>query len=121
MAKLYPKRIDARATPAEHRKLLSRAKTSRRSLSRYLIVCGLSAPDPPPPVALDTETKALYEEAIYHLAAIGNNLNQLTHRAHVFHADGGTIPQAELLRVINVLHARVRALADASTRNRNGI
>jgi hypothetical protein len=113
MAKLYPKRIDARATPAEHRKLLTRAKISRRSLSRYLIDCGLSAPDPPPPVALDAETKALYEEAIYHLAAIGNNLNQLTHRAHVFHADGGTIPEAELLRVINVLHSRVRALADA--------
>jgi|SRR5215813_4963444 len=113
MAKLYPKRIMARATQAEHRKLLSRAKTSRRSLSRYLIVCAISAPDPPPPVALDNQTKALQEEAIYHLAAIGNNLNQLTHRAHVFHADGGTIPQAELLRVINALHARVEALADA--------
>jgi len=113
MAKLYPKRIMARATPAEHRKLLGRAKTSRNSLSRYLIVCGLSAPDPPPPVALDSQTKALQEEALYHLAAIGNNLNQLTHRAHVFHGDGGTIPEAELLCVINALHARVKALADA--------
>ena len=113
MAKLYPKRIMARATAAEHRKLFSRAKTSRYSLSRYLIQCGLSAPDPPPPVALDSQTKALQEEALYHLAAIGNNLNQLTHRAHVFHADGGTIPQAELLCVINALHTRVKALADA--------
>ena len=113
MPKLYPKKIMARGTPAEHHKLLTRAKQSHHSLSRYLIQCGLSAPDPPPPVALDPETKALQEEALYHLAAIGKNLNQLVHRAHVFHGDGGTIPEADLLRLINALHARVRTLADA--------
>ncbi len=67
------KRVNARLTETEYKKIESRAKKANMSISQYLI---LSATN---------DTVFIFiglKDIIHHLSKIGNNINQLTILAH---------------------------------------
>lgn len=116
----YPIALTTRFAPDEHKELVHRARSAGLSLSRFLIERGLAdQPKPlPPPVSPHSERGlTVYEqldEAVYQLSAVGKNLNQLTHRAHVFHATNQTIPPTELLKLLDHVLAKVKKLESAT-------
>lgn len=112
--KLYPERFSVRSTKEEHRSLVRKSKAAKyESLSRYLVECGLNAPEPPPPRELDPRQREMRERALFELRRIGENLNQVTRRMHVLNLSGKTMSGEELLRLIEALNLRVEQLAEA--------
>jgi hypothetical protein len=67
------KRVNARLTEKEYRKIESRAKKAKMSISQYLVV---SATKDTVFIFIDLK------DIIHHLSKIGNNINQLTMLAH---------------------------------------
>jgi predicted HicB family RNase H-like nuclease len=113
-AKVYGERFSVRATSEEHKSLVRKAKAAKsESLSRYLVECGLNAPEPPPPVELDPRQREIRERALFELRRAGENLNQVTKRMHVLNLTGRTMSEDELLHAIRALILRVDQMAEA--------
>jgi hypothetical protein len=99
--KKYPKMFTLRATKSEHERLVSRAKESQLSLSRFLVECGLSKDAP------TWEDRQQRERAIIQLIRTGNNLNQI---AKQLNAQRGTIDYANLEQTIKMLKAMLQQI-----------
>lgn len=113
-AKLYPERFSVRSTKEEHKSLVRKSKAAKyESLSRYLVECGLNAPEPPPAREMDPRQREMRECALFELRRIGENLNQVTRRMHVLNLSAKTMSEEELLRTIQTLNLRVEQLAEA--------
>ena len=93
--------------------MLSKASAAgAESLSRYLVECGLNAPDPPP-ATTDPRQREIRERALFELRRIGENLNQVTKRMHVLNLTGRSMSEHELLGTIRALISRVDQMEEA--------
>jgi hypothetical protein len=107
-ARTYEHRFPVRANNAEYNLLAKRAKAAGYSLSRYLVECGLKAPDPPPPKELDPRQREMRERALFELRMVARNLNQITQKIH----QNSTMSEREVLRAIKDLHLRVDQMVE---------
>jgi len=105
--KQYPKKILARATADEHKRVATRAKAAQLSLSRFLIECALTVD------VASQEDRSQRERALREIRRVGNNLNQVAHQLNlqtgiVDHAevDRALIAVREVLEVMGVLWKR---------------
>jgi two-component sensor histidine kinase len=89
--KQYPKKILARATLDEHRRLVDRAKAADLSLSRFVIECGLTLE------VASREDRSQRERALREIRRVGNNLNQIAHQMNM---QTGTVDHSEVQRAL---------------------
>jgi hypothetical protein len=99
---LLSRALTVRMSPAERDSLGRRAAVAGLSLSRYFVECGLSPDRLPSP-----GDRARFDRALFHLRAIGVNLNQT---ARALHRRETVEPAA--------LDDALRAVADAAARLR---
>ena len=112
-ARVYEHRFPVRANDKEYKLLTKRAKAAGYSLSRYLVECGLKAPDSPAPGELDARQREIRERALFELRMIARNLNQIVHKMHVLNLDSGTMSASELLKIIQALNLKIDQTAKA--------
>jgi len=89
--KQWPKKIMARATLDEHKRLMTRARAAELSLSRFLIECGLTMD------VATSEDRSQRERALREIRRVGNNLNQIAHQLNL---QTGTFDHAEVHRAL---------------------
>ena len=93
--------IGIKVTPTERAELEAEAAAAGAPLSTYVreLCVGRSAP-----VVASTRRNPVAKSLLFELSAIGNNLNQLTHRSHIT----GDMPAAdELSETLDLLKAAI--------------
>ena len=85
--KEYLKSALIRLTPDEHIRLMAAAQAARLSLSRFLVLAGLTGK------ASTYEDRERHERAIIEIKRVGNNLNQI---ARQLNAQRGSIKLSRL-------------------------
>lgn len=102
-----PYRPTVRYSAAEYANVEARAAAARKSVPHYIVDASLA--DPAPPVRVPAELLAELDAIRRHVAAIGNNVNQMARRANA----GIDVPANQLATVGNAA-VRMQERLDAA-------
>jgi hypothetical protein len=104
----FPKLMRVRLTIDEHQQLSFRAKDSKMSMSRYIIEAALANKGTPfPQKPVDQASLMQREWAIYEVARIGNNLNQI---ARQLNSQRGTISSDRIEKTLFAVAEKLNEL-----------